>query len=598
MHSLPDVPISSSVLKLHLILCYILILSNATPSSVLAERTASIHEIQPALSDTVHAVWLNGPTHSGKIGYGNWPKFGSGAGKSVTKCTNREDALYTGYTDDGTYCEQASSALNDNAHLLIHSGRLGLVVDAGGLKPNVSSNARNLLPKIGFVPPEVSDGTPREIYDALPTNSETEITLTLTGCSSAAEDVTYTLGTNRDDAFVKVGLVRKGHAVTQVIFSGLEFQDGIDPCAGFVSEKYVPTAEDLNGGKCTEDFGDGHPCVGWNNANPDETKRVKYDRTPYTDCRGFVQYKSWGACWSVCTEMGTAPRPRRLVNKKDPEDVNCNCDSCGSWPCVGTNDANPPQSVDRTPYTECQGFVSGESWGKCYDPNTWLEIPGDLWGELSVWGDSIVFELAWNAPFGLPPGCSGTVAMSLLGGAHSASASAAAAGRVSIVLTAPTTGGSSLVAASPAPHPVEVSSPTGTVLAREATGDVFVEVPSTLPTCGYNLACANKPLTLVHVLLRNPDPADEQTLRLSFSRNFETRDSSLAQSSPGAEITGLSVQVRACVGGGVPGERRLTRGMRAQLWDAVTKQATGIPIQVWRCLRGCLQDGSRGVGVR
>ena len=533
------------------LLSYIFIL--LIPSIVLlavGERTASIHEVQPALADTVHAVWLNGPSHSGKVG--GFPTFGDATGNTGTKCTQRDDELYTGYDANGNYCEQASTALNDQAHLLIHSGRLGIVFDAGGLKAAASSGTRNLLPKLGAVPKEVSEGTSREVYDALPANTETSITLTLSGCSSATDDATYTLGAP-DNAFVQAGLVRHGHAVTQVTLSGLEFQSASDgsvygPCSTFVSEK-------------------------------------------------------------------------------DPLSQNCNCNTCGSWPCVGTNPNGP---VDRSPYTDCRGFVQGNSWGRCWTVCT-AEGSNNVWGELSVWGDSIAFEIAWDAAFTLPAGddsddndnddnlyddndedesgenadaaadddnydcndthgdaaltlpsagCTGTVAVSLLGGAHSASASAAAAGRVSVVLTAPIAGGSSLVATSPPANPVEVSSPTGTVLIRETTMDVFVEVPSTLPRCGYNLDCANKPLTLVDIVLSNPDPADEQTVRLSFSRNFETRDSSLTQSGTGSEITGLSVQVRVCVGGCVLMMGGLTRGMHAQLWNATSKQATGIPIQV------------------
>jgi len=493
--------VSTCVMPHQRLLSCIFILVTLAPA--VAERTASIDEIQPALSDTVHAVWLNGPAHSGKTG--GFPIFGDAAGNTETKCTARDDELFTGYSVNGAYCEQASTLLDDQPHLLIHSGRLGVVFDAGGLKAAASSGTRNLLPKLGMVPEALSEGTPREVYDALPANTETSITLTLSGCSYATDDATYTLGAS-DDAFVQAGLVRHGHAVTQVTLSRLEFQSASD-----------------------------------------------------------------GSVYGPCSSF---------VSTKDPANNNCNCNTCGSWPCVGTGGAG---YVDRSPYTDCRGFVQGSSWGRCWTVCT-DESANNVWGELSVWGDSIAFELAWDAAFalpagdgdddgdddvhrndnvdndddddendadaalGLPAGCTGTVAVSLLGGAHSASASAAAAGRVSVVLTAPTAGGSSLVAPSPAPFPVQVSSPTGTVLARDTTMDVFVEVPSTLPKCGYNLDCANKPLTLVDVVLRNPDPTAEQTVRLSFSRNFETRDSSLAQSGTGAEITGLSVQVRACAG--------------------------------------------------
>ena len=77
---------------------------------------------------------------------------------------------------------------------------------------------------------------------------------------------------------------------------------------------------------------------------------------------------------------------------------------------------------------------------------------------------------------------------------------------------------------------MEVTSATGQVLTRAATHDVFIEVPANTPTCGYNTACASIPLTLVDMVATNPHPTESQAVRLSFSRNFETRDASLTQS--------------------------------------------------------------------
>lgn len=298
------------------LLSYIFIL--LIPSIVLlavGERTASIHEVQPALADTVHAVWLNGPSHSGKVG--GFPTFGDATGNTGTKCTQRDDELYTGYDANGNYCEQASTALNDQAHLLIHSGRLGIVFDAGGLKAAASSGTRNLLPKLGAVPKEVSEGTSREVYDALPANTETSITLTLSGCSSATDDATYTLGAP-DNAFVQAGLVRHGHAVTQVTLSGLEFQSASDgtaygPCSTFVSK------QDGSGTKCYQD--------------------------------------------SQCG----------ITNENGPDYTKC----CGAWP----------------------GIRFGSCWTECNAQGL-----NNVWGELSVWGDSIAFELAWDAAFIIPAG--------------------------------------------------------------------------------------------------------------------------------------------------------------------------------------------------
>ena len=162
-------------------------------------------------------------------------------------------------------------------------------------------------------------------------------------------------------------------------------------------------------------------------------------------------------------------------------------------------------------------------------------------------------------------------------------------GRITLVLAS--TSDSSLVAAQASSHPVVVTSATGQVLTRAATHDVFIEVPANTPTCGYNTACASTPLTLVDMVATNPHPTESQAVRLSFSRNFETRDASLTQSGAhegrpnsnpdpkpnpnpnptpnpnpnpypysgtGAEITGLT----------------------AQIWETASLQPTGLPVQI------------------
>lgn len=37
---------------------------------------ASVAEVMPDTRDKVHAIWMNGPTHPGKLG-GRWPSFGA-----------------------------------------------------------------------------------------------------------------------------------------------------------------------------------------------------------------------------------------------------------------------------------------------------------------------------------------------------------------------------------------------------------------------------------------------------------------------------------------------------------------------------------------
>ena len=143
-------------------------------------RAATIHEVQPDLRDAVHAVWLYGPTYSAKLSTGaasSWPAFQSDLStRSGSRCTTLDDTRYTGYDEGGRYCEAASTALDDKAHLLVHSGRLGVVVDAGGLTAQASSGTRNVFPKLGVLGDAM---TAREAYDALPA-SATSITLDVT----------------------------------------------------------------------------------------------------------------------------------------------------------------------------------------------------------------------------------------------------------------------------------------------------------------------------------------------------------------------------------------------------------------------------------
>ena len=480
-----------------------------------------MHEVQPSSRDRVHTIWLNGPTFSGKVSGGAWPTFQTEvATRSGTMCAARDDARYTGYDEQGNYCEAASPVLDETAHLLLHSGRLGVVVDVGGLKAPASSQARNLLPRLG-----ASSGaaaTPRAVYDA-PDATSTNITL---GVTCGSENTSYVLGASSGD-FVQIGLVRQGHAVTQVSLTGMEFQNVVSgaiygPCESFVAEQQRRRlAHDTGQGRCNQNYGGAsHGCTS----------------ADYPECIGFVQGQSWGQCWSSCTAAG--------------------------HPTV--------------------------------------------WGELSVWGDSIAFELAWDADFVLGAGCTGTITVAV--GAHSSTTAlpsgaarrldsqtdlltvdsggatamtvlddkatpiatvpgdelnhelhfprllAEAAGKesrrrrlttgggkVSILLTAASD--SALAAAQASTHAMEVTSEAGQVLSRAATQDVFVEVPSNTPRCAYNTACASIPLTLVDMTASNPHPTDFQTTRLTFSRNFETRDAGLVRSSTGAEITGLSMQI-------------------------------------------------------
>ena len=176
-----------------------------------AQRSVSITEVQPTVRDTVRTVWINGPSHSGKFVGGKLPKFGTGSLKTDTQCTTKDDK-FTGYNAAGnSYCERSSDALDKNAHLLLASGRLGVVVDARGLDPTLEIADRELFPKMG----STSGGSARKIYDSLP-SSDSSFNFKMT-CSDGTTK-TYVLGTTAPK-FVQAGLVRQGHTVTQVTLS-------------------------------------------------------------------------------------------------------------------------------------------------------------------------------------------------------------------------------------------------------------------------------------------------------------------------------------------------------------------------------------------
>ena len=98
-------------------------------------------------------------------------------------CSVLDDTRYTGYDEYGYYCEAASPALDDAAHLLLHSGRLGIVVDAGGLKAPAGSDNRNLFPRLGAT--SGADATPRAVFNALDV-TKTAITLDIV-CDRVAD---------------------------------------------------------------------------------------------------------------------------------------------------------------------------------------------------------------------------------------------------------------------------------------------------------------------------------------------------------------------------------------------------------------------------
>ena len=256
---------------LHFFFLISLLLFNYTT----AQRVATVHEVQPTLKDVVHTVWLNGPTYSSKIG-GNWPKFSPAASKSGARCSTKDDS-FTGYNEGGQYCEAAASDLDDNAHLLLHSGHLGIVVDAD------LSGSSNLFPRIGSTKNVPLTSSSKQTYEAVQATT-TSISLTKT-CSGVSEN--FVLGTTKSK-FAQIGLVRQGHTVTQLTISALKFQHpttGVvfGPCSSFTAAiDPNPTASDNGSPNCNNS--PGWPCP-----------------TAYPNCVGFVQGSSWGRCYDVCT---------------------------------------------------------------------------------------------------------------------------------------------------------------------------------------------------------------------------------------------------------------------------------------------------------
>ena len=188
-------------------------------STGLSLRDASVNDVQPNARDMVHTVWLNGPTYSKKIennrlATSKWPPFeGANAelglevshGGSSDEC-NPKNARYSGFDANGKYCFSTSNHLDIAPHLTLHSGWVGLVLDASMANGNV-------LPKFGAVPHEVSLGTTSEIYAALP-ESKLEVTLT------TSKGVEYKLGKDSLD-FAVVSAVRQGIVTAHILVTDL-----------------------------------------------------------------------------------------------------------------------------------------------------------------------------------------------------------------------------------------------------------------------------------------------------------------------------------------------------------------------------------------
>ena len=100
---------------------------------------------------------------------------------------------------------------------------------------------------------------------------------------------------------------------------------------------------------------------------------------------------------------------------------------------------------------------------------------------------------------------------------------------------------------------------------RPSTREVFVELRRTWGGC-TNATCG---IAVVDATVTNPHPTRHQTVRLSFSRKFNIRNSALFD----AEAT-------------VPG----ITGLSAALWETAAGQPSGIPVQLSKNLHGADKD--------
>ena len=112
----------------------------------------------------------------------------------------------------------------------------------------------------------------------------------------------------------------------------------------------------------------------------------------------------------------------------------------------------------------------------------------EFWLEVSVWGDLVVLEVAWDeAAVALGGNVAAEVGVDLaIGGVALASeVQGVGLGQDSVVI-AVGEGGALLSGSS---SDVTVTSTVGTVVSREALGDVFVAVPASFERCGDEVCC-------------------------------------------------------------------------------------------------------------
>ena len=223
-----------------------LLVALALDRACVAARTATVSEAAPDARDRVHAVWPNGPTHSGKLG-GSWPAVTGGSNSVSGTCDPTSNDQFTGYSDSGGYCQPSSAALDDEgAYLVLHSGRLGVVFDA-------EATSQNFAPKLGATGGLPANASACDVLAALP-DATLSASLALTCDGSTAS---YSLGAT--EQFAQLGLVRQGHEMNHIIVTGLEWKDSTGAAA--IGDCDVEPDPDNDPSKCNQDYGGASwPC--------------------------------------------------------------------------------------------------------------------------------------------------------------------------------------------------------------------------------------------------------------------------------------------------------------------------------------------------
>ena len=303
---------------------HVRIISLADAAPTRRSTSISATAAQPDLRDRVHTLWMHGPTYPSKpkMSGTTWPSFGTGSVKSSGTCdpTRQGFTGYEGSTATSGYCSPASSGFKDDpAHLLIHSGRLAVVLDAAA--------SSGLIAKLGVVS-ETNATSSAGVYNSL---SAASLNVTLdvrketdtpqpqtqncasdhgnanSPCRDAAFPTCKGFVTNSawgtcwgtqfesgsfslaiDNTNAQVQLVRQGHAVAHILATNLNWDVPLEQC----SDEKEPSGTRSGRGaqNCLQNYGGSH---------------AKACTVDYTECRGFIQGKSWGTCWKPCIPGGT-----------------------------------------------------------------------------------------------------------------------------------------------------------------------------------------------------------------------------------------------------------------------------------------------------